>query len=303
MELYGKFKNMGNKVDYTKISEGLGISARKAREALKAAEELRLLDVSSRLVSASVEKQKIFFRKALQSFKPFMDFIFFLEKGNTPEEATKKIKSLYNVGRKPEDILWVFKKWGNFSSIFLNDTFKLVSNLKNPQPSLIGELLLQMDNELKVKLWLAKVLGDAKNRITDEEYESLIEAVLNVPKDPRRSVQSAGEFLEDYLREIAKNRKVDVSNKNGVSQIAEELRKNRVLASKHVSILKGLQVFLDRDIFDGLAAFRNMSHHGKDKKEMKKWELSEELALSYVIQVILCIKSLYYYVMEGKLIF
>ena len=303
VELYGKFKDVDDKTDHNKIAEGLGIGTRKAREALKSAEELKLLNISSKFVSASPEEQKILFRKALQSFKPFMDFVFFLEKGNTPEKAVKKIKSLYNVQRKPEDILWLFKKWGTFANIFLKDSFELANELKNSKPSMIGELLSQMDNELKAKLWLAKILGDAKKYITDEEYDSLTEAILNIQKEPRRSVQSAGEVLEDYLRKIANDRNIDVSKKNGISQIAEELRKNGIIASKHVPILKGLQVFLDRDIFDGLAAFRNMAHHGKDKKEMKKWELSEELALSYVIQVVLCIKSLYYYVIEDRLTF
>jgi len=304
VELYGKFKDIGSKVDYTKISEGLGISPRKAREALKAAEELKLLNISSKFVSASPEEQRLLFRKALQSFRPFIDFVFFLvEKGDAPDEAARKIKSLYNVERKPEDILWVFKKWGNFAEIFLNDTFKLVDKLKNSKPSRISELLSQMDNELKAKLWLEKVLGDARHYISNEEYDSLTEAILHVQKNPRRSVQSAGEVLEDYLRKIANDRGIDVNKKNGISQIAEELRKNGVIASKHIPILKGLQVFLERDIFDGLAAFRNMAHHGKDKKDMKKWELSEELALTYVIQVVLCIKSLYYYAIEDRLTF
>ena len=303
IELYGKFKEKDDEIDYTKISEGLGISRRKAREALKAAGELKLLDISTKFVSASLEEQKILFRKALQSFDPFMDFIFFLEKGDSPDEAVRKVKSLYNIERKTEDILWVFKKWGNFAEIFLNNTFELVDELKYSKPSIIVELLSQINNELKAKLWLAKVLRDARKYITNEEYEYLIEAVLHIQKDPRRSVQSAGEILEDYLRKIANDRNIDVSKKNGISQIAEELRKNGVIASKHISILKGLQVFLDRDIFDGLAAFRNMAHHGKDKKEMKKWEFSEELALSYVIQVVLCIKSIYYYAIEDRLTF
>jgi len=303
IELYGKFKDINNEVDYTKISKGLEISSRKAREALNAAEELGLLDMSKDFVSASPEEQKLLFRKALQSFRPFIDFVFFLEKKDRPEEAARKIKSLYNVERKAEDILWVFKKWGIFADIFINDTFELADKLKNSKPSRISELLSQMDNELKAKLWLEKVLGDARNYTTNEEFNSFIEAILHIQKNPRRAVQSAGEALEDCLRKIANDRGIDVSKKNGISQIAEELRKNGVIAGKHVSILKGLQVFLDRDIFDGLSAFRNIAHHGKDKKEMKKWELSEELALSYVIQVILCIKSLYYYTIKQQLTF
>ena len=303
IELYGKFKELNEDVDYSKIAKGLSISDRKARESIKAAEELDLLNISDKFVSSSRGEQKLFFRKALQDFEPFLNFVFFLVKGDSPEEAARKIKILYNIERKEQDILWVFQKWGVYVGIFRDNSFEFVDEVKQMEPSTITKLISDINNELKAQIWIEKVLGNAKKYISNEEYNTLTNSILNIHKNPRNAVNSAGVVLEDVLRKIAKDQGVDVSNKNGISQIAEELRKNKILASKHVPILKGLQVFLDRDIFEGLSAFRNMAHHGKDKKEMKKWELSEELALSYIIQVVLCIKSLYYYVKEKQLTF
>lgn len=302
VELYGRLKKYETSIDYDKISEGIGTKTRKAREAIKAAGELKLLDISDKFVPASHDEQRLLFRKALQSFEPFIDFIMFLEKGNDPYEAARKVRSIFGVERNTEDVLWVLREWGSFAGILSEDNYKLIDEFKALKQSSVSKLLLEVDNELRAKLYLRKILGDAIKHLTDEE-NSLIKAILNIQKDPRTSIQTAGEALEDYLREIAKIRDVDVSKQNGILQIAEALRKSGVIAGKHVQVLKGLQVFLDRDIFEEFSAFRNMAHHGKDKKEMRKWELSEELALSYIIQVLLCIKSLYYYVVEDKLVF
>ena len=302
VEIYGKFQDIPTNIS-SKIADALNMGERKARESLNMAKELRLLSIAKEFALSDRNKQKLLFRKALQSFRPFLDFVFFLQKGDSPEESVTKVRAIYDIKRNANDILWAFKNWGNFAGVFVNDSFELIDEIKAPEPSIIKELLTDINNELKAKLWLDKVLGDAKNYLTYEDFELLTQAITNLKKDPRNSLKISGEALEDILRSIAKDRNVDVSKKNGIAQIAEEMRKNNILADKHVSILRGLQVFLDRDIFYGLSTFRNMAHHSKDKKEMKKWELSEELALSYLIQVILCIKSLCYYVIEDKLTF
>ena len=302
VEIYGKFQDIPTNIS-SKIAEALKMNERKARESLNMAKELGLLNIAKEFALSDRNKQKLLFRKALQSFRPFLDFVFFLQKGDSPEESATKIRAIYDIKRNANDILWAFKNWGNFAGVFVNDSFELTEEIKDPEPSIIKELLTDVNNELKAKLWLDKVLGDAKNYLTDEDFELLTQAIINLKKDPRNSLKISGEALEDVLRSIAKDRNVDVSKKNGILQIAEEMRRNNLLADKHISILRGLQVFLDRDIFYGLAAFRNMAHHSKDKKEMKKWELGEELALSYLIQVVLCIKSLYYYVIKDKLTF
>ena len=210
-----------------------------------------------------------------------------------------------NWNRKEEDIQWIFRNWGSFAGIFKEKrgVFEFSDNIQQPTPPKIVELTEILNNELKSKIWIKNVIGDAFKYLSEGEFNTLVKSMLEFEKDSRNSIRNAGEILEDFLRILAKIRNIDMSKRNGIFEIAEELRKNKVIASKHVGILKGLQIFLDRDIFNGLSAFRNMSHHGIDKKEEKKWELSSELALTYIIQVILCIKSLYFYSIKNKLIF
>ncbi|HEC76412.1 MAG TPA: hypothetical protein ENI33_04030 [Thermoplasmatales archaeon] len=302
-ELYEKFKKEGKELDKKSIAKALGVSEVTIQNAIGAFKQLELDKISDKIANSNLEGQKQLFRKALQSYKPFLEFIFFLEKDDDPDKAIRKVLSIFEIKRKPKDAIRTFRNWGSFAGVFKGKNFELSKSIKSLKPSIMEDLFESLNNEIKAKIWVKKILGAAESYLSNEEYESLIKSILNVMKDPREAVQSAGEALEDFLRKLAHDKGIDVSKKNGIYQIAEELRKNNVLASKHVPILKGLQVFLDRDIFEGFAAFRNIAHHGKDKEEMKKWELSEELALSYIIQVLLCIKSLYYYVMREKLKF
>lgn len=304
VELYEKYKQIGKDFNASSVARALDTSEVNARNAIKAAEQLGLMRVSESILYASSDEQRKIFRKMLQSYNPFLDFVFFLNKGDKAYQAVRKIIEIYNINRKPEDILWTFKNWGIFAGIFKDKgEFEFSDNIAPLKPKKINELSDLLDNEIKIMIWVKKVLGEAESYLSNDEYEDIIKAISIMEKDPRNSIKLIGEVLEDILRRIAVENGIDVGKKNGISEIATELRKHKILASKHIGVLRGIQVFLDRDIFDGLSAFRNMAHHSLDKYEMKKWELSEELALSYLIQVILCIKSMYFYVTKKQLKF
>lgn len=304
-ELYWKYKESNKDLNKEKkyVAQALGVSEVTLQNAIGAMKQLKLDEVAEQIAVSTPEGQRRIFRKALQSYKPFLDFLFFLNKGDKPEKAIRKVLTVYDIKRKAEDVLWAFKNWGCFAGIFKDGTFELLEDIKPLEPPLVEKLREALNDEIKARLWVRNVLGESENFLSQDEYESLIKAILKVTEDPRESVKLAGEVLEDVLRKVAKDRGVDVCKKNGITQIAEELRKGRVLAGKHVPMLRGIEVFLDRDIFDGLAAFRNMAHHSKDKEELKRWEMSEELALAYAIIVLLCIKSVIYYVVRKKLVF
>ncbi len=304
-ELYWKYKESNKDINKEKksVAEALGVSEVTVQNAMGAMKQLKLDEIAEKVAVSTSEEQRQLFRKALQSYQPFLDFLFFLNKGEKPDKAIRKVLSIHDIKRKPKDALWAFKNWGCFAGIFKDGTFELLEDIRSLEPPLVEELKNALNNEIKARLWTRNVLGESESYLSEDEYESLIKAILKVREDPRESVKLAGEVLEDVLRKIAKDRDVDVRKRSGIAQIAEELRKKGILAGKHIPILKGLEVFLDRDIFEGLAAFRNMAHHSKDKEELKRWEFSEELALAYVIIVLLCIKSLIYYTIKKKLKF
>lgn len=305
LEFYGKCKEREVEFNINHFSEALSTSKVNAQNAIGAGRQLGLFEISENIFNATIEEQIILFRNALQSYPPFFDFVEFLYKEKDATEAVKLVKYIHNIERNEKDILWSLKNWGVFSKIFKNKkgNIEFREKIRKPIPNKIEELSKMLDNELKIKIWIKNIIENGFSLLSNIDFQNLIDSMINFETKPRESIKKSGEVLEDFLRKIAKNRKIDVKNKNGISQIAEELRKHKIIANKHIGILKGMQVFLDRDIFDGLSAFRNIGTHGIDKEEGKRWELSSELSLVYIIQVILCIKSLHYYCIENQLKF
>lgn len=302
---YNKCMERKKKTNANMLSKALNTSIVNSRNAIKAAEQLELLKISYKFTNKNLTEQKLLFRQALQSYKPFNDFLNFLYNGETPNSAIKMIKSLYNLNRNEKDLMWILKNWGCYSGIFKNKRGKLelLNNIKVAIPNELKELFNTLNNEIKARIWVKKILEASNGFLSQNDFDNLVFAMINFNNNPRESIKRCGETLEDILRKIAYKNNINVSSKNGISQISQKLRSKRILANKHVNSLKGLEIFLDRNIFDGFSAYRNMSVHGIDKHERKRWDLSSELALTYVIQTILCIRSLYYWIFEKKLIF
>lgn len=285
--------------------EKLGISSVYARNAIKSAEQLNLLSSGNKLSGLKEEEKRMLFREKLQKYPPFLDFIGFLVDGISPLEAAKRVKIIFEIERNEKDILWTFSNFGRYAGIFVNKKgkFELSKSIEIASPTKLIEIMKNLDNELKVRLFLKNLLGDSVNDLSEQELNDLVYALLNFEINPEESVRKAGIVLEDFLRTLGKKRNVDVKKAKGIEEIAGVLRKNRVLASKHVNVLRGLEVFLVCDVYSGFSAFRAMSSHGKDRVEEERWELSSELALTYVIQTILAIKSLWYYAIKKQLKF
>lgn len=285
--------------------EKLGISSVYAQNAINSAEELNLFQIGDKLSTASEEERRIIFREKLQDYPPFLDFIGYLTEGLSPQEAVKRLKIVYELKRNEKDILWAFSNFGKYAGIFVDKKGKLElrESIKVMPPTKLLGIIQNLDDELKARLFLKNLLGDSAGDLSSQETNDLVYSLLNFEMDPEESVRKAGIVLEDFLRTLAKKRNVDVKGAKGIEEIAGVLRKNHVLASKHVNILRGLEVFLVCDVYIGFSAFRAMPSHGKDRVEEERWELSSELALTYVIQTVLAIKSLWYYAIKKQLKF
>jgi hypothetical protein len=285
--------------------EKLGISSVYAQNAIKSAEQLNLFSDVDKLLSSTNEEKKIIFRDHLQKYQPFLDFLSFLMEGLSPLDAAKKLKIIYEIERNEKDIIFTFSNFGRYAGIFVDKKGKLELNesVKTVPPTKLVEIVQNLDNELKARLYIRKLLKDVVNDLSSQEIDDLVFSFLNFEKDPKESIRKAGIVLEDFLRTLAKKRDVDVTKAKGIEEIANILRKNGVLASKHINILRGLEALLISDIFSGFSAFRSMPSHGKDRIEEERWELSPELALTYIIQIILTIKSLWYYGIKKQLKF
>ena len=285
--------------------------------AIKMSEQLRFITIRNDEISLaegllptniynlSREDQKILFRSHLQKYPPFSKFFHFLRLGISPQEAGKRICAIYNIQRRSNNVTKILKKWGTDAGIFVRkgDTIGIIEELTHITPSSLWLLLESLNNQLKAREYIFQILEDEVIETLEEpQLDDLVNAIVGIPEDPNISIQKAGKTLEDYLRIVAQYRGISLKG-SGISQIVDELREHKIIASKHVNILKGLEVFMEQNVLKGLGTFRNMAGHGIDKAENMRWQLSEELATTYILQCLLAIKSIWFYVYQSKLIY
>jgi|GEM_PF-5855679 len=305
-----------------KVSDAL---VAQMRQAVVAALELELVGEGSiqwtyRIADTSVAKQfpyydegtkRNYFRSALQRYPPFLKFLHFLRQGDGVTAAARTA-ILLGIDKKPELLHTILRGWGIYAGILRKKGQEtlVVEKLEEVKPARVVDISQALDDEIKAREYLMWVLGDDPyESLSQEEADDLVTALVNYEDDPGDSIFRAGRVLEDYLKTVARERKVDLGKATQLRGIAEKLRAQGVIASKHVNILRGLEVFIHQDVMNGLAAYRHMRGHGKDSKETKatgleqRWSLSPEIALTHVLQCILTIKSLWYYAAKGKLVY
>ncbi len=86
-----------------------------------------------------------------------------------------------------------------------------------------------------------------------------------------------------------------------IGVIIDKLRSEGRLANHHVNALKGLEVYTDASLFQGLNAYRDMPVHGIDPDADMRWSLSTEVAIVGTLQLLLSIRSTYHYLVNRKL--
>ena len=261
----------------------------------------------------TVDEQRVFFREVIQSFDPFTKYYDFIAKGYSHSSSATKISSYYGIDPYLSGDNNILRKWGEYALIFDSHTGNVDNSLlKSPisnQTRFFMEVLEDLNNDLARRTFLLKWLGEETFNFIDKDIiNDLISALKYYDTDPTKSIRNAGNALEDHLKLLASFRNIQLLNQKGkslktIGSIIQKLREEKVLANHHLSTLKGLEVFLSSEVFQGLNAFRTMPSHGKTIDDNQRWELSSEIALLVVLQIILAIKSTYFYVIKQKLLY
>lgn len=242
----------------------------------------------------SVEIKINIMRKYIQQYEPFISFVQFCMNDNTVTEAAQKVFALYNFkGKNFEMLRDLFTSWGNTTEIFSIESDKIVlDSIIDAEFKRIESPYLALDNDMAIRLYIGNRLGTDLSALMDPvDIDELTNALKKYHKESREAIGCAGRAFENYLRRIAINVGVDVSTKNGITQIIEFVKSNKKIHSKHNSI------------GGSIGAIRNMSGHGVDPKELEPWELTPQSALAFIELVISTIRSLYMFINRNILTF
>jgi len=148
-----------------------------------------------------------------------------------------------------------------------------------------------IESEAKARLFNARWLGRQVHNMLDEvDRQLLCDGLLKFRSDPRKSVDSTGQALEDFLREIAtrNGHAAEAKKMNGAGQLAALLVSTGLIHSHH------------QKVAEAVSTVRNATSHWKDKKTLAPWTITEDGAFATLVQTLTAIRSISEYTTNGR---
>lgn len=247
------------------------------------------------LIKANGEQKPILFRKHLQRFEPFILFVTLISKGNSIEDAVRKVRVIYSIIACEKDIRRAFLNWGTYSQLLEYNESNNTATLNFPTEDLSMEylktLVKSLESDIKTRIYLAEKLTELPfGFLQPEEIEFFVKALQLHEKDPRHAIDDAGRAFEDYLRRLATDKGYDVSGKSGISEISQVIggQPQKLIHAKHLHIC------------NCLGTIRVAAAHSKDKSTLELWKISPDLAIEIILLMISTVRSIHYFVNSAQ---
>jgi hypothetical protein len=290
--------------DLTSVSSFAGFSPSTGRKALPTLEALRLVErdghgcyttaVSGLRRGTSMDQGVVALRRALLGYRPFEAFCEGLALGESPTTAARKAGLLLGIGTGAEEKFDVLARLGRSLGI-LESTGTALTFAAEFTPVAEGDTIVvtpaDVESEAKARLFNARWLGRSVHNALDElDRQLLCEALLKFRDDPRKSVESSGQALEDFLREIAMTNGLAAEAKkaNGAGQLGTLLGSKGLIHAHHQKLV------------DAVSTARNARSHRKDKRTMAPWTITDHGALSTFTTTLTTIRSIGEYTINGR---
>jgi hypothetical protein len=290
--------------DLEDLSEFAGFSRSTGRKAIPTLESFGLVKRDSRGRYAAtvegvrrgmdVEAREQAIKRGLLGYRPFEMLVEGLALGEEPDVAIRKALQLLGLPHFEGPKLRTLLRWGEDLGILEaeNGRVRLVAELESGAVEAVGPLSAEdVESEARARLFNARRLGRGANNYLDETDRALLAgALLMHESDPRGSIDSTVQALEDFLREIADDQGLgqEAGKRNGAGQLAEMLRVNGVIHSHHQKLV------------DAPATMRNTAGHRKDKKTLAPWELTAGAAFAAHSMTLTTIRSIYHFTKDGR---
>jgi hypothetical protein len=299
-------QNIVTVVDYVVMASGADVAScaafadipeDRARAALAAGELLGLVRendaaryeamgwAAELLAAGSSDQKRQIFRAHLERFEPFGYVLLRMLQGFDVLQACREAKVRYDLIPAPAVVRDVFLGWGMFAR-------SLVGEPPAPDTSsgIDSPLAAVIDPILDAGATAEEFVSDA---LTPAVYVSLEPGVrdnlvLGVRRflaydEPRSVGQPLGIAFEDFLRHVAAASGVDVSTKNGITEVATELRAQKKVAKKHLGLVQTV------------GSIRIAIEHGIDSDEGREWQITTQGLRLLISGVMLAIKSISVY--------
>jgi hypothetical protein len=294
---------MEPKADAAACATFADVSPEHAKAALAAAELLGLIESKSGgsyfpadwttelLAHGSTDQKRQIFRARLERFEPFAYVRLRVLQGFDILQACREAKTRFDLAPAPAVIRDVFSGWAVFARSFVGDppAPDTSSGIDSPLAAVIDPIL---DAGATAEEFVSDSLTAAVYVGLDQSVRDKL--LLGVRRflareEPRSIGQPLGIAFEDFLRGVASVHGIDVSRKNGITEVGTELRKHAKVTKKHLGLIQTV------------GAIRIAIEHGIDSDEGKGWQITVQGLRLLISTTMLAIKSISSYGASGDL--
>jgi hypothetical protein len=256
---------------------------------------------------------RVLFRASLVRIPAFVTFAVELRRSSDAALAARMASAVHQIAPPlREGDRCVFVDWGLFAGVLerSDGTLAVAGEVGEADPEGVLADCIQwgdeLSHELAARVRIETLLTpEVSASLPPAVVDDLVSAIQQVSSDQHAALQRAGVALEDALKYAAKSRGVPLTTPGGkridqIGALAQQLRQHKGIADKHVNVLRGLETFVEHDVLQGYAAFRNMPSHGSSVEDWERWQLGPEIAWCILVQVCLTIRSIQRFVIDQK---
>jgi hypothetical protein len=246
------------------------------------------------LAVASLSQRSSVFKTFIADFKPFVLFCYYLLRDNDMEAASRKVSVVCDIKANPNVVLKTLRSFGTYSGLLKEESRgKFIVEMKEEklEEAYVQELLKATQDVFNANLFIAYKIGDEIfGFLEKEDRRSIVDSLTRYYQNPKDALNYSGQAFESFLRHLGSQRNVDLRNRNGILEIANELKGKGVILEEH------------RKMSEFLSAFRNPADHGINKEILEHWVIEKDSSLEVVLLFLTAIRSYYRFANKRELI-
>lgn len=246
------------------------------------------------LAVASVSQRSTVFKQFIADFKPFVLFCYYLLRDNSVEAASRKVSVVCDIKANPNVVLKTLRSLGIYSGLLKEESKgKFIVEMKEEklEEAYVQELLKATQDVFNANLFIAYKIGDEIFGFLEREDRRLIvDSLTKYCQNPKDALNYSGQAFESFLRHLGSQRNIDLRKKNGILEIANELKGQNIILEEH------------RKMSEFLSAFRNPADHGINKEILEHWIIEKDSSLEVVLLFLTAIRSYYRFSSKRELI-
>jgi len=246
------------------------------------------------LAVASISQRPAVFKKFIADFEPFVLFCYYLLRQNTLEVASRKVGVICEIGANPNVISKCLRSIGSYSGLLkeeANGKITVEMEEKKLEEAYVRELLKATHDVFNANLFIAYKVGDEIfSYLQREDRRLIVESLTKYGQAPKDAINYSGQAFESFLRYIGNSKGIDLRKKNGILEIANELKGQNMILEEH------------RKMSEFLSAFRNPADHGIQKEILEHWVVEKDSSLEIVLLFLTAMRSYYGFSMRKELV-